>query len=75
MKNRKMTQLGCDFSSGIRRNSPSPTISICKAKPAVFIRSKRLNQEVAVCKKCFAFLDSTNYEFKENFQDNPKAEY
>jgi hypothetical protein len=75
----KIKKIGCEL--GTIEQQPAtaviraPRIKMCAQKPAIFVRSKRLGSEVAVCKKCFAFLDSTNYEFKENFEDNPKAEY
>lgn len=70
----KTKKIGCDFGT-TDYSTKSPTIKICGSKPAVFIRSKKLNQEVAVCKRCFALIEHNDYEFKENFQDNPKAEY
>lgn len=75
----KIKKIGCEL--GTVEQQPArtvilaPRVNICGKKPAVFIRSKQLGFEIAVCKKCFAFIEHANYEFKENFEDNPKAEY
>lgn len=75
----KTKKIGCEL--GTVEQQPvtaiirAPRIKICNKKPAIFVRSKILGFEVAVCKRCFAFIEPASYEFKENFEDNPKAEY